>query len=106
MDPIRVENLMHHGRAEVPYYFGKLSGSAENIEKFEDTLLLEFTREFEDEFRRYLPVYFNMLQEVDAMDDNAELNPESKFSLTEILPTLPGQPTCMQSGGGVAVTGV
>uniref|UniRef100_A0A0E0R908 Exportin-5 C-terminal domain-containing protein n=1 Tax=Oryza rufipogon TaxID=4529 RepID=A0A0E0R908_ORYRU len=164
--------LMHHGRAKVPYYFGKLSGPTENIEKFEDTQLLEFTREvshllgvlsspesnngllhyllthdclgssrmslfgywvddeattsaisfclamdlmggekgnayvennftcwlakqkedlrakafcsapmefngewnweFEDEFQRYLPVYFNMLQEVDAMDDSAE----------------------------------
>uniref|UniRef100_A0A0E0MFT3 Exportin-5 C-terminal domain-containing protein n=1 Tax=Oryza punctata TaxID=4537 RepID=A0A0E0MFT3_ORYPU len=164
--------LMHHGRAKVPYYFGKLSGPTENIEKFEDTQLLEFTREvshllgvlsspesnngllhylfthdclgslrmslfgywvdgeasasaisfclaldlmggekgnadvennftcwlakqkedlrakafcaapvefngewnweFEDEFQRYLPVYFNILQEVDAMDDNAE----------------------------------
>ncbi|BAT14209.1 Os11g0519500 [Oryza sativa Japonica Group] len=37
--------LMHHGRAKVPYYFGKLSGPTENIEKFEDTQLLEFTRE-------------------------------------------------------------
>ncbi|EEE52185.1 hypothetical protein OsJ_34055 [Oryza sativa Japonica Group] len=38
-------SLMHHGRAKVPYYFGKLSGPTENIEKFEDTQLLEFTRE-------------------------------------------------------------
>uniref|UniRef100_A0A0D9XSG1 Exportin-5 C-terminal domain-containing protein n=1 Tax=Leersia perrieri TaxID=77586 RepID=A0A0D9XSG1_9ORYZ len=38
-------SLMHHNRAEVPYYFGQLSGSAEKNEKFEDALLLEFTRE-------------------------------------------------------------
>ncbi|CAL4984407.1 unnamed protein product [Urochloa decumbens] len=37
-------SLMHKGRAKVPYYFGKLTGSAEDIEKLEHSLLLDFTR--------------------------------------------------------------
>ncbi|KAL6659849.1 hypothetical protein ACP70R_002678 [Stipagrostis hirtigluma subsp. patula] len=37
-------SLMHRGRAKVAYYFGKLAGSAEDIEKLEHSLLLEFTR--------------------------------------------------------------
>lgn len=37
-------SLMHEGRAKVPYYFGQLTGSAENIEKLEHSLLLDFTR--------------------------------------------------------------
>jgi type IV secretory pathway protease TraF len=29
--------------------------------------------QFEDEFRRYLPVYIDMLKEVDAMDNTSEV---------------------------------
>jgi len=29
--------------------------------------------QFEDEFRRYLPIYIDMLKEVDAMEDTLEV---------------------------------
>ncbi|KAL6659658.1 hypothetical protein ACP70R_002487 [Stipagrostis hirtigluma subsp. patula] len=38
-------SLLHQGRAGASYYFGKLPGSAESIEKLEQTILLEFTRD-------------------------------------------------------------
>uniref|UniRef100_K3YE92 Exportin-5 C-terminal domain-containing protein n=1 Tax=Setaria italica TaxID=4555 RepID=K3YE92_SETIT len=41
---------------------------------------VEWNWEFEDEFRRYLPVYIDMLKEVDAMDNTLEkLRPEFKL---------------------------
>ncbi|CAL4984406.1 unnamed protein product [Urochloa decumbens] len=38
-------SLLHEGRAKVSYYFGKLPGSEESIQKLEHTILLQFTRD-------------------------------------------------------------
>ncbi|TVU25224.1 hypothetical protein EJB05_27713 [Eragrostis curvula] len=38
-------SFLHEGRARVSYYFGKLLGSTEDIEKSEHTVLLQFTRD-------------------------------------------------------------
>ncbi|KAL6890195.1 hypothetical protein ACP4OV_008958 [Aristida adscensionis] len=74
-------SLLHQGRAEVSYYFGKLSGSAENMEKLEQTILLEFTREVSQLCGnlcspRLSPEYFE-----DPSDKNiiAFQDPESMF---------------------------
>ncbi|XP_066339608.1 uncharacterized protein [Miscanthus floridulus] len=37
-------SLMHNGRAKVPYYFVKLTESAEDVEELERSQLLDFTR--------------------------------------------------------------
>ncbi|RCV32896.1 hypothetical protein SEVIR_7G027500v4 [Setaria viridis] len=48
---------------------------------------VEWNWEFEDEFRRYLPVYIDMLKEVDAMDNTLELDYlDNGFLLQKLRP--------------------
>lgn len=76
-------SLLHEGRARVPHYFGKVSGSAESIEKLEQASLLQFTRDVSHIFESVSSPELNS----DLLHEYFEDGKDKKMTIQDLGPS-------------------